>query len=47
MLHGLDLTPKRGQLWNRPPRFEDMKKEPLENTAENIFEKNLLWLYQD
>lgn len=29
-----------------PPRFGNLKKEPLENTAENIFEKNLLWLYQ-
>jgi len=25
-----------------PPKFENLKKESLENTAENIFEKNLL-----
>jgi hypothetical protein len=29
-----------------PLKFENLKKESLENTAENIFEKNLLWLYQ-
>jgi hypothetical protein len=45
-LRGLDLIPKGGQLWDKPPRFENLKKESLENTAENIFKKNLLWLYQ-
>jgi hypothetical protein len=38
----LDLILKGGQRGNKPPRFENLKKEPLENTAE----KNLLWLYQ-
>jgi len=41
MLHGLDLIPKGGQLWNKPPRFENLKKESLENTAENICEKKI------
>jgi hypothetical protein len=39
MLHGLDLIPKGGQLWNKPPRFENLKKQSLENNAKNIFEK--------
>jgi hypothetical protein len=33
---------KRRAIGDMPPRFGNLKKEPIENTAENIFEKPYL-----